>query len=280
MNPRLKKIIKEFIPPILLRLRAGKCPSALDGNFSSWDEAVKVSTGYDSEIIFNRVKEAALKVNKGEAICERDSVLFDEIQYSWAVLAGLLKAAVGNSGRLSVLDFGGSLGSSYFQCRGFLKELKELRWNIVEQHKFVNCGRELFENEHLRFYFDVEECLKHEKPDVVLFSSVIQYITDPYRLIESIVTHNFRHIIFDITPFHWADHDIITVQHVPPSIYPASYPFRIFSLDNFLDLFIGKYEKLAQFHSLAFPPLNDRGGQYLGFIFERLGPIVKETDEP
>lgn len=42
--------------------------------------------------------EATLKVKRGEAVFERDSVLFDEIQYSWPVTAALIR-----NGRLHLL---------------------------------------------------------------------------------------------------------------------------------------------------------------------------------
>ena len=61
----------------------------------------------------------AFKVKNGEAVYERDSVLFDEIQYSWGLLAGLEKAALEHDGKLCVLDFGGSLGSTYYQNKQF-----------------------------------------------------------------------------------------------------------------------------------------------------------------
>jgi len=79
-----------------------------------------------------------------------------------------------NSGALNVLDFGGFLGSSYYKCRGFLTGVKTLRWNIIEQEKFVDCGKEMFENSELSFYYSIEECLESEKPQVALLSSVLQ----------------------------------------------------------------------------------------------------------
>jgi hypothetical protein len=52
-------------------------------------------------------------VKTGEAVYERDSVLFDEIQYSFPVIAALLRVASANKGKLNVLDFGGSEKSHY-----------------------------------------------------------------------------------------------------------------------------------------------------------------------
>jgi len=47
------------------------------------EEAMELSTGYDSERILGKVRDSLLKVKRGEAVYERDSVLFDKVQYSW-----------------------------------------------------------------------------------------------------------------------------------------------------------------------------------------------------
>src|SRR5262245_44680393 len=98
------------------------------GDFADWAEAKRACSGYDSDVILERVKAALLKVKRGEAVYERDSVLFDSKQYSWPVLASLLWIASQHQNRLTVMDFGGSLGSSYFQNREFLGHLTGLRW--------------------------------------------------------------------------------------------------------------------------------------------------------
>ncbi|MDV3001980.1 MAG: hypothetical protein N5P05_003586 [Chroococcopsis gigantea SAG 12.99] len=80
---------------------------------------MKDAEGYDKDIILETVKNSLLQVKEGQAIYERDSVLFDKIEYSFPVLTMLLKVALENDSKLSVLDFGGSLGSHYFQYRNF-----------------------------------------------------------------------------------------------------------------------------------------------------------------
>ena len=60
------------------------------GNYFAWEQACQDSTGYDSTVILERVQNALIKVKSGEAVYERDSVLFDETQYSWPLLACLL----------------------------------------------------------------------------------------------------------------------------------------------------------------------------------------------
>ena len=77
---------------------------------------------------------------------ERDGVVFDQPDYNFPLLACLLRVATESGNRLRVLDFGGSLGSTYFQCRPFLGGVSELRWTVVEQPQFVECGRREFED--------------------------------------------------------------------------------------------------------------------------------------
>ena len=111
------------------------------GNFSSWNEAAAMATGYQAAPILDKVKTAVLKVKRGEAVYERDSVLFNEVEYSWPLLATLNWIAAQNNGGLKVVDFGGSLGSSYFQNRKFLEPL-DIKWNVIEQENFVKAGRD------------------------------------------------------------------------------------------------------------------------------------------
>ncbi len=94
----MKKFLKDWLPPVLIRyIRRGKNISFV-GNFASWDEAEKHSDGYDKDVILRKCKNAMLKIVSREAIYERDSVLFDKVQYSFPVLAGLLRAAIVNGG--------------------------------------------------------------------------------------------------------------------------------------------------------------------------------------
>jgi putative methyltransferase (TIGR04325 family) len=177
------------------------------------------------------------KVKEGKAIYERDSILFDKIEYSWPLLSGILLAATVDKGRLSVLDFGGSLGSTYFQNRKFLSFIGDLSWNIMEQPHFVETGRLYFQNEILHFYYDVEECVKKENPNVLILSSVLQYLEKPYDILDKLLSFNFPFIIIDRTPFHYKGYDRITIQRVPRRIYNASYPCWIFDYEKFLNFF-------------------------------------------
>jgi len=237
---KLKDTIKLIIPPIIILLGKQlrriwlRNINFLSGDYPSWDKALAVSSGYDSGIILEKTKTALLKVKNGEAVYERDSVIFDEVQNVWPVLAGLLWTASRHSGTLNVLDFGGSLGSTYFQNRAFLSHLPQVRWNIIEQPHYVEVGKECFENHQLRFYSDIASCMTDNKPDVLLLSGVLQYLEKPYMILDQVLNLPVDLIIIDRTPFCEGSMDRLCVQTVPPEIYPASYPCWIFSKRAFL----------------------------------------------
>lgn len=264
----MRRLIKSLLPPIfLIFLKKFKINNyGWQGNYKTWQEASDASSGYDSNEIIQKVRASLLKVKNGEAIYERDSVIFDEIQYSWPLLAGLMYASAMFKGELNVLDFGGSLGSTYYQNKKFLDKINNLTWSIVEQDKFVKIGKKEFENEHLKFYCSVGECIAENAPNVLIFSSVLQYIEEPFTLLDDVFKHNFKYILVDITPF--SSQNIIKLQRIPPSIYNASYPCWIFSEYDFIKYF---YKNGYKVHE-EFKSLNSKHEEFnfKGFIFEKL----------
>ncbi len=88
MGMTLKDMIKLVAPPVFVhpakRLRSRPTDAhGLAGDYHSWDEAMAACTGYDSDIIPEKTRAALLKVKNGGSAHERDSALFDEIEYAW-----------------------------------------------------------------------------------------------------------------------------------------------------------------------------------------------------
>ena len=269
----IRPLVKDWLPPALVRavsqLRGKRIRFA--GNYKTWEDAAVRCTGYDAESILDKVLEATLKVKRGEAVFERDSVLFDEIHYSWPVIAALMWAAARNNGKLHVLDFGGSLGSSYFQNRKFLSSLKLISWHIVEQEHFVEKGKAFIEDDVLKFHTSIEESVKTVTPNVILLSSVAQYLPDPQRLFDQINSIEADILLFDRTPFTIENVNTICVQNVPSDIYKASYPMWILSKNNLLgqlsnwkvhESFASAEGRVSLKGSLEF--------EFSGYIFERI----------
>ncbi len=243
-----KKVIRDLIPPLIIRLMSGLY-YGWHGKYSDWNAAKKRVIGYDSKSILDKVKASTLKVKEGKAVYERDSVLFDKVEYSFPVLSGLMWISALNNGKINVLDFGGSLGSTYFQNRLFLDTLNEVNWCIVEQPDFVKVGLENITTPRLHFFYSIEECLKLYKIDVILLSSVLQYLEKPYDFLDIIKTLNCNYLIIDRTPFIKGK-DRITIQRVNPKIYNGSYPCWFFNESDFVSYISSTYEMITEFSSM------------------------------
>lgn len=265
----MKQFIKSLIPPILLNFfhNYQNKKYGWSGNYSTWEDAKKASSGYESDEILQKVRASLLKVKHGKAVYERDSVLFNEIQYSWPLLSGLMLAAAKCGGNLLVLDFGGSLGSTYYQNKKFLDQLDSVVWSVVEQKHFVVTGKNDFSDERLHFYDDIESCIQEQNPNVLILSSVLQYIEKPYELLDKLLKYDFQFVLFDRTPFSPNNQDRITLQIVPPMIYSASYPCWIFNETFLLDYFrIKSYSLLEKFQV---DDIDNQGLYLSGSIFRK-----------
>ena len=268
MNP-FAKAARDCLPPLALRTirRLRGSTARFSGAYRSWSEAARDCPGYDSDHILRAVLDATRRVMDGEAVFERDSVLFHEDSYEWPVLAGLLFAAARDAGRLSVLDFGGSLGSSYFQHRRLLAALPRLRWSVVEQPHYVDAGRRHVQDGALRFHDDIASCVAAESPNVVLLSGVVQYLPDPWTVMDSLRAIGAHAIVMDRTIVNTGASDRLYVQHVPASIYRASYPCWSLSERVMLDRMQAGYALEQAFDSLPFPGLERIDSAFRGYLF-------------
>ena len=239
------------------------------GNYSTWDEALRTTTGYSCEEIPRRVLRSTREVIAGRAAFERDSVLFAVPQPDAPLLAALSRVSEALAGHLRVLDFGGALGSTYWRHRVWLESVPDLCWDVVEQPAFVEVGRSELGAHPVRFFSSVEEACRIEQYDVLLASGVLQYLEDPDLMIQDWVGRGFRWLLINNLPLHDGA-STITVQHVPPSIYPASYPVWFFNREKFLERFSGRYEVDREFASEAVWPMRWRRFASTGLLLRRI----------
>lgn len=264
--------VKEWLPPVFFKairkLRGGQ--NRYEGSYKAWLDAAALCSGYDSTLILDKVLEATLKVKNGEAVCERDSVLFEKIQYSWPVTAALLWASSRSNGNLNVLDFGGALGSSYYQNRKFISKLRTVSWHVVEQEHFVKVGRNYIEDNVLKFYGSIKESTQVQIPNVVLLSSVVQYLPNLDELLIEINSVNSSVLIFDKTPFIRSADNCICIQHVSKEIYNASYPMWLLSVPKLMDA-LTNWQMVEDFSTAEGSMVTSYGKEFEfgGYIFDR-----------
>lgn len=239
------------------------------GNYDTWQQAKDQCTGYNADTIIQKVRNSALKVKNGEAVFEKDGVLYDHIIYSWPLLANLLHIANANNNQLSVLDFGGALGPTYNQNRNYLKHLDKLQWSIVEQKEFVDIGKKELSNDVLQFYYTIEEAIRERGHHHVFISSgVLPYLENPYDFMRSVMEHRFPYIIIDLTYFNPQPKDRITIQKVPPYYYEASYPAWFLHYEKLKALLLTKYDLVAEHLNEEILYLYGKRVPYQGFTMK------------
>ena len=224
----IKPIVRKVVPVSILKLIKSFASTELKksepewvGPFLSWDVAKSNSQGYESESILTKVVEATRKVVNGEALFERDSVLFNKPHYSWPLLAIFQKIVKNEDPSLRILDFGGSLGSGYFQMRAFLTSEMSLDWNVVEQEHFVNAGKSSFESGELHFYYSIEECLKEKQVDVLFVSGVLQYLENPDDWVKKFLGFGIQYVLLSRTIVQFSGMDVLA------GCWPESCSWRL-----------------------------------------------------
>ncbi|MFT3901812.1 MAG: methyltransferase, TIGR04325 family [Niabella sp.] len=261
----------DFAPPILKRIIRYDFKYGWHGRYDDWDKVEKMATGYDSKVILKRVSDAAMKVKTGQAVYERDAVEYHEIEVAYPLLSTLLWISSQNSNRLSVLDYGGSLGTSYRQNFPFLKHVSHLEWRIVEQEMFVTEGKEKFEDEHLHFHYDFEEAMNSftVTPQLVMFSSSLPYLKNSYEVLSSVKASSVPYLFIDRTAFVDEPEDRLTIQKVPPFFYEASYPCWFFSKEKMYGFLNETYQSVFHFKSGQVLNLGLQEIEYTGTLFKR-----------
>ena len=244
-------------------------PLVFDDSFDSWEAAEGAADGYDSREIIDRVVRSTRAVKAGSGLFERDGIVFHNPEYRWPV-AYALATSVAEHGELRVLDVGGSLGSVYWQHRGLLTP-DISAWTILEQQAFVDEGRSL-DLDPLTFAADLVDAERFGPWHVALFSSVLQYVPQPWEVLASILDTGVDCLVIDRTPFHPGPSDIPTLQRVPAHIYPASYPAWILSESRLQEALSG-WHIVARFPGIE-PSMRTSGGTeftWSGLIATRVG---------
>ena len=241
--------VREILKKVLRRQPIGHSPVQFSGPYDSLEKAVVASTGYDASDIAEGVVGAMEQVNRGEAVMERDGFTLSRPQYPYQLLTALLHLAGQNgNAKLTVVDFGGSLGSSYFACRPWLQHVSNLRWTVVEQPHFEVIGKNRFADGSLDFSASIDTIAV--RPDLVLASGVLMYLPDPYKTLGRLLNMGAEMCVVDRTATVPTNDDIFAVEHVRSGNYEASYPCRFLSHSKLTAACLAKYNCVEEFPAL------------------------------
>lgn len=251
----VRSLLRSIVPgPIrALANRWAGLATTFNGPYPDWASAAAASIGYDSEEILDKVISANRAVLRGDAAFERDSVLF-AVPSEPTNLIDALRACNPRPGGLRILDFGGALGSLYHQARPFLGGIEVAKWIICEQPHYVAAGKQEFSHPPASFVASLEETLGSRPLDLIIVSGVIHYLPRPIEALARLATLDAQVIFLDRTPATTDPSErACVVQHVPRSIYRASYPAWLLPRDEYLRALAG-YDMASSWKALD-PPI-------------------------
>ncbi len=238
------------------------------GDFDSFEKAKNECEGYGAQTIFDKVSKSTLAVIDGKAKYERDGYLFYDKACNYNLMMYLYCLMI-KDGFVSVLDWGGAMGSTFFQHRQMLQSVF-CKWHVVEQPHYVNFARENISVDSISFYESMSQI--KDKCNCILFSSVLQYIDNPAEVAKEAVERAPRYIIIERTPVSTCHH--IWIQKVHEPIYEASYAACVYTKEEIVNMFCSdeRYMLVDEWHSLV--DGDERMGKnvvcYKSFVFEKI----------
>ena len=135
---------------------------------------------------------------------------------------------------LTVLDYGGSLASTFFRNYDIINGLG-FTWTIVEQDHLVKAANKLIHQIPNLKFLSVSDFKQQENSgyDILIFGSSLQFMEKPKNLLGILYHDNLRSIIFEQIPFMEDGPTRLTIQKVKEPIYDASYPAWHFNENEF-----------------------------------------------
>ena len=206
-----------------LRMAPEKSGLFLTGPFETYDEAAFKSFGYEHFAILEKVYQATLNVLEGRSSYERDGTAFPCRPLD-DNLRRLLITYLQDDDIL--VDFGGGLGGTFINNRDLFSDANE--FIVIEQPSFSEVGEKLARSYNLNFKFISDINCLVSKPNIIIFSSVLQYIPNAQQVLLKAFELQPRLILIDRTAFvSTQDAEQWWIQS-EPNYYsiPISYPIR------------------------------------------------------
>ncbi len=222
-------IIKELIPPALFRLLKNTAKEHKE--YRNFEEALGSCTAgaYENIELCNMIAEKTVMyvktLNKKPFILNPTSVF---------LLSAINQYLIRNSTRkFTVLDFGGASGAHYFEIRQFIPDDISLTWYVVETEQMVKSAINKGLNTNELQFVDSLAALK-EKIDFVHSSGALQYVSNPYEFLDTLINLNPDWMFFNRMMFNQNNRDLITIQKSflssnGPGVLPDGYIDRIVS---------------------------------------------------
>ncbi|WP_051257858.1 methyltransferase, TIGR04325 family [Desulfovibrio cuneatus] len=251
-----KHKIIDWLPPALYRfiLRVkGQRPSeplSWQGDYPNWESACAACGEKGSD---------APECQQHEAMCQQHGALCNEKEYDWPLVAGFMAVAAQHNGALHVLDYGGTLGCRQQQINHIVQLLPNVTWHSVSPPNAGFLQMQQAAPQPCTFHESIQDCFAKNPINVMVFSGILQYLHDPYAVLQEALACTPDALLIDRTPFLPA-RDKLTVQHVHEAAPSALRPCWWLNRCRVASLFANRYTCLPDYQS----PVDPAG--FYGFL--------------
>ena len=231
-----------------------------EGVYETWEQAPVDDAVFSSKIWVEKTIERTKKTLESyQAYGDAPPISF--IHETALPLAATM-ISIDDEKPLRVLDYGGGMGTGFFQVKTGLSNQKLIEFHIVEDKAVCLQGRELLSNyPSLHFHQTIPSL--PEPLDIIHLGSSLQYIGDWVELIKSLVALRPQYLILTDV-FAGDTRSFVTIQN----FYGKKIRFRFQSYKEFLSI-IEQLNFRLIFKSAYYPT-----------IFGKVGPLpMKNFDK-
>jgi putative methyltransferase (TIGR04325 family) len=220
----MKRMLKDFMPPMLVKVAKGS-RGFRSIFYNTYSDAARAcaDSGYQAADLVDLVIEKNIRFQT-------------QLKTDTELDLGALRTMIGlgamvcrNKGKcLNILDFGGGGGYHYFIAKSFLGKDCILDWKVIETEAMAAGAAKSLGSEELKFFSRLPEG-EAGSLDLAFTSSALQYAEDPQEILRKLVMLKARYLFITRTPFHLGAENLITVQESKLSANgPGPMPLGLF----------------------------------------------------
>tara|TARA_Y100000590_G_scaffold431437_1_gene546215 strand:- start:6630 stop:8291 length:1662 start_codon:yes stop_codon:yes gene_type:complete len=137
--------------------------------------------------------------------------------------------------KLNVIEIGGGVGQRYYEYIKLFGKKNSFKWFIVEQNSYFEYLKK-YNSNSLKFTNNLENTLfKSDKPCLIIFSTSLQYMDNPYSVISKITKlKNVSYLLIENVPFTAKNDQKLIQRHY--SDKNNFYSFFLFNQKNFMNV--------------------------------------------
>ncbi len=254
----------DLIPPILPRVYQKLVAAKKEKEYENFKDALSDcrGTSYEDIELCNVVAEKTKKY--------KDSLLREKPLLPPTSILPLVSAIghcllVQNKQTLNILDIGGACGAHYFEVRHLIPQNIKINWIVLETPQMVlSAKNQGLPTEELHFIDSLE--MLDAPIDFVHSSGTLQYVAEPYSLLEQVVNLGATYLFFNRMMLNKENREFITVQKSKlswngPGKLPEKYQDRTVFYPHTTLSFQKLNEKLSNKYILAWE-LDEKTGKY------------------